>query len=402
MDRYPAALIDRILRQTIGDRDRIGMPEVAAARIPQGIKAFLRADVHHRLREDAAQTRWIRGLLARPGGSSGEDLGHMLASEFVFTTEDYAATVGNAVHFLGNYLCRPRSTLGEFIYHDRESAGADHIRRMLEHCADYPYLTGLIAKYLDRKDIQELSVEAFNVLVGKMDDLFLQRLSAEEHVRLTLPLFEYFELAGQPDEGAPVQALAAFFGEKHLERLIASIRKPDDGSGGGFITFPALRAMVREESGAPPAEPRRERPPDRETGEEEDAPAGAPEEPTVAAGETPPPPPQEPQAVPGSRRLDLANAALALTFAGMQKPPGLPSLESLMTPAQREVFIRKVFHRDPDYFAAVVKALDRIGGWDEAADYLRRLYEAIGLDPFMEDVVRFTDVVHSRYTGDRP
>jgi hypothetical protein len=328
---------------------------------------------------------------------------HLLASEFWFTAEDYTATLGNAVHFLGNYLCRPRGTLGEFIYHDRESAGAEHIRHMLDHCADYPYLTGLIVKYLDRKEIRELSVEAFNVLVAKMDDLFLQRLSPEDHVRLTLPLFEYFELAGDPDEGAPMQALEAFFSEKHLPGLITAIRRADGGSGGGFMTFPVLLATVREESGSPPAESHRERPPRREAEEEVDPAADAPEAPSIdGAQEAPPARTPDPQPAPGSRRLDLANAALALTFAGMQKQPELPSLESLIPPAQRELFIRKVFRRDPDYFAAVVKALDSIGGWDEAADYLRRLYEAIGLDPFLEDVVRFTDVVHSRYTGNRP
>jgi hypothetical protein len=401
MDRYPALLFDRVLRQTIGDRPRITLAEIVSARVPQGIRAYLQAEVQRRLREDAASTRWLGALLKRTPPGGGDTTLASLAAGFTFEADDYRTSLGHAVHFLAGYLCRPRTTLHDFIYHDRDTADAAQIRDHLEHCADYPYLTTLLLKYLDRKDLRTLSREAFGVLVEKLDVLFLQRLTPEDHARLTLPIFEYFELADEQDAGAPVRALEAFFGEKNLDRLLLPLRERSAADPDARITYPALLAMARGDD-AGPAQPVQRRAPDTpddeplpDTAAADDPGPDSAEAPFVASREST-------DTAPPAKKPGLANAALALTYAGLEKPPLMAPLETLIPPAQREVFIRKVFHRDPDYFAAVLKALDRIQTWEEAADYLRRLYDTIGLDPFTDDVVKFTDLVHSRYTGGRP
>lgn len=397
MDRYPALLFDRVLRQTIGDRPSITLAGILSSRVPQGIRAYLQAEVQRRLREDAASTRWLGALLERTPPGGGDTTLASLAAGFTFEADDYRTTLGHAVHFLAGYLCRPRTTLHDFIYHDRETADAAHIRHHLEHCADYPYLTTLLLKYLDRKDLRTLSREAFGVLVKKMDDLFLQRLTPEDHARLTLPVFEYFELAEEQDAGAPVRALEAFFGEKNLGHLLLPLRERSAADPDARITYPALLAMARG-GDAVPEQPVQRRAPDMS--DDEPLPdTTADEKPGSDSAEAPVEGAREPSDTPPpAKKPDLANAALALTYAGLEKPTRMAALESLIPPAQREVFIRKVFHRDPDYFAAVLKALDRIRTWEEAADYLRRLYDTIGLDPFTDDVVKFTDLVHSRYT----
>jgi hypothetical protein len=43
--------------------------------------------------------------------------------------------------------------------------------------------------------------------------------------------------------------------------------------------------------------------------------------------------------------------------------------------------------------------LNAFQSWKEASAYLTRVYEVNRLDPFAEDVIEFTDLIQSRYSG---
>ena len=128
----------------------------------------------------------------------------------------------------------------------------------------------------------------------------------------------------------------------------------------------------------------------------------------------------------------LANPMLSLTFAGLketQRPlprqtrstesigradgqpdarlnadggqgqaGGLASLYDLISQEQKEQFVEKMFKKDDAYYAGIITALNKTSTWKEASLYLNELYQTNGLDPFTDEVVEFTDIIHSRYS----
>jgi hypothetical protein len=79
------------------------------------------------------------------------------------------------------------------------------------------------------------------------------------------------------------------------------------------------------------------------------------------------------------------------------RPTGLPVFEELITDHQRKRFVKKIFHRDADYYQTVLAALQEMTGWEQASAYLQEFYRTNELDPFAGDVVEFTDVVQKRF-----
>jgi hypothetical protein len=59
--------------------------------------------------------------------------------------------------------------------------------------------------------------------------------------------------------------------------------------------------------------------------------------------------------------------------------------------------VKKIFHRDADYYQTVITALEEMAGWEQASTYLMEFYRTNELDPFSGDVVEFTDIVQKRF-----
>jgi hypothetical protein len=105
-----------------------------------------------------------------------------------------------------------------------------------------------------------------------------------------------------------------------------------------------------------------------------------------------------PEPIPAMKE-PAVNPALSLTFAGMieSRAAALPGLEELITDQQRKRFVKKIFHRDADYYQTVITALEEMSGWEQASTYLMEFYRTNELDPFSGDVVEFTDIVQKRF-----
>ncbi|MGA9116438.1 MAG: hypothetical protein WB626_06665, partial [Bacteroidota bacterium] len=108
-------------------------------------------------------------------------------------------------------------------------------------------------------------------------------------------------------------------------------------------------------------------------------------------------PPQEEETAPGPR---AGNPALALTFAGMRGDAApAPDLAGMISREQKEEFIRRLFGRDAASYESILETLQHMRTWTEAAPFLHEFFGKQGLDPFSEEVMRFTVIVQERYEG---
>lgn len=425
MEQETGRILRTLTERTIGSRDTIALKDILTARIPPGIKTFLQADIMDELERELIQNqRFTRVSISAPG-IPGVVKGFIrtCALEYVVPRAELVASLDNATHFLGNYVCRPQWTLREFLFGEDTSLSQAAFIGKLQYTSDYPYYKTILHAMMLRKGWKKITVEQFGRVVDRADRLMLQQLGARELAELTQPIFDFFALSGlRPDGRIPLKPLVVFFNDKkqhtltgHLERICAEHSKSEVSLADLINLFEQLEEAAQANEGTllqhTPQEP-------------EDHVAGAAtiqdvdtDIPTHHTANTPGV--EDPgRSAPGDspersdtvmqpphhiqRNVNL-NAALALTYAGIAASSGasLPDISSLIPPGQREIFVNRIFGKDEAYYAGVIDALDHTHTWKEASLYLNTFYEDHGLDPFADEVVQFTDIIQQRYASDQ-
>ncbi len=400
--------------RTIGDRPAIRMNEVVGPSLPKAVSTYLQAEVLRALEQDLRNGPALRQI---DRDSPGMDrlvtsFARSLSYAYTFDREAYLRALDDAVHFAANYLFRPRWTLEQFLFEDRTTVPLTSLETRLIYVTDYSYLGEILLRILRRRGNPEVTVEEVRALLEKIDDQVLKQHAPKELAHLTRPIFA-FMLKGDEatDRPIPVEPLLLFFEDKKMRFLrdyldgIVGIRKVSGLSLSDLTTLiedlyradarpPAVPAAIT--SPLPEADETEQTPPEPFPPLEESAAPAEFQKPPAAASTAPSPDPQPPASPPP---LPAANPALSLTFAGMieSRAAALPGLEQLITDQQRKRFVKKIFHRDADYYQTVITALEEMTGWEQVSAYLMEFYRTNELDPFSGDVVEFTDIVQKRF-----
>lgn len=400
----PAApsLFGAIAARTIGDRDSIRLRDFLAAEIPEGVRTFVRTGLLRSLGADLDAAPHL-GPVLRAGGSAGRVLRHTLRvilPDVELPRSQFLALLAEAVRFHEAYVVRPRATLAAFLFPaGARSVPADELLERLDAAGEYPYLAHLLRRSLAGSAGGTVRVEEFLELVDRLDGEVVKRHSPAELARLAAPVFALHGEGGGAEPRSPVAPLLAFFGDKKMEFLARYIGEICAIRGLSEVTLPELEEIIeglyRE---APPAP--------AEQGASTGTHAGLPEPEAAAPSprddEAPTVPPQGVEPVPAPspaepREEVPADRTQAGTFPPPPTPP--PPLARLIHEDLKKEFVRKLFHRDPQYYDSIVSALDRLRTWEEASAYLRDLYENNRLDPLSPVVIAFTDAVQQRFTG---
>lgn len=409
--------------RTIADRPAIRLNEVIAASLPRTVTTYLQAEVLRSLEQDLHGGPSLSRIdLESPGiRQLATSFARSMSYAYSFDRETYLQALDDAVHFAANYLFRPRWTLEQFLFEDQPTTTLAALEARLTSVSEYSYLAEILLRILRRRGTREITVEEARTLIARIDDQVVQQHSPRELAHLARPIFT-FMLKGEDaaDRQIPVEPLLLFFEDKKMSFLrdyldgIVGIRKVPGLSLADLTTL--IEDLYTADSHVPGTPERDTPPPATElpvTPESvptdlDDTPPQpflplqvepGPEEPAVelpADEETPDEPSPVPPASPAPPPA-TANPALSLTFAGMMESRRAPGLEEAITDQQRKRFIKKIFHRDADYYQTVIAALEEMTDWEQAAAYLQEFYRTNELDPFSGDVVAFTDIVQKHF-----
>jgi hypothetical protein len=395
-------LLGTLTERTIGQADSVRLSQVLSAPIPRGIKAYLHAEVLHRLRTGLdASPAFQRIDRSAPAADLIRSFLRSLSYGYAFPREEFLSLLQDAFHFVTNYLLRPQWTLESFLFEGRSAVRVEELAARFSYIVDYSYFADLVLRILRKRQLEEAGIEEVRSLIARIDDQIVRQHNPRELSRLTRPIYDFLLLEENVDNRPiPLAPILLFFQDKKLTYLrdyvegVCRIREMH------ALTMDELRTLIEdletaESAGTPAAPPVEEFP--AETSPL--LPSGSPpdaEEVTAAA-------PEEPAAQQPGPTGTSANAALSLTYAGLQESRRSSSLADLdvlvETSERKKVFLKKIFLRDEDYYGAVVKALNDIRTWEEASAYLTEFFETNRLDPFSEEVVEFTDIVQRRYQG---
>lgn len=139
--------------------------------------------------------------------------------------EDVKKLIIQAVSFNANYVVRPKWSLTKLIYHDLKYVSADELEMMLNYVYYYDYIKNVLAAYLSKRKIVQLSATEFDLILNKIDrELF--KSNADQLIYNALKSIGDFFNIGQLDKTkvSPI-AVEILLKEKNLVNYLLKLRR---------------------------------------------------------------------------------------------------------------------------------------------------------------------------------
>ena len=139
--------------------------------------------------------------------------------------EDVKKLIIQAVSFNANYVVKPKWSLTKLIYHDLKYVSADELEMMLNYVYYYDYIKNVLAAYLSKRKIVQLSATEFDLILNKIDrELF--KSNADQLIYNVLKSIGDFFNIGQLDKTkvSPI-AVEILLKEKNLVNYLLKLRR---------------------------------------------------------------------------------------------------------------------------------------------------------------------------------
>jgi hypothetical protein len=392
-----ATIINTVRGRTIGEDESIKLRDILRADIHPAIKAYFKAEVEKILQDERLLE--VRSKKLPYGLPEVASLQHqidiVLVNNYNFGRQEFEALLDASVHFQFNFLCRPQWTLLNFIFGNQRKVSTSDIERKLRYCVDYTYLSDLIKRYVVERGLAEVTYEEFKTLLEKIDREVVAQHSSIELARMTRALFSFIDDGKQitlDDFDKPklsINAAIVFFEDKHLDDIKKRLEHERDVNRVQDVTISELATLIEKvrtgneeakiEASIQDFLPELTRREEKTTQLDNIVVSMAQEE--VSPDE----------AAPDNARVEPSPRVQGQS----QSVPA--DLYEEISPSDRKLFVRKLFHRQEEEFRSALDELSKCNSWQEASHFLDRLFVANKVDPFSKEAVRFTDHVYSRY-----
>jgi hypothetical protein len=394
LEKETEQIINTLAERTIGRRESITLKDALAGEMPKAVKVYMRTEVIRWLKTDMEDApRFGKVNRSAPGINqlTGAFL-RSLADAYQFTRNEFLTLLDDAVHFVENYLCRPQWTLENFLFDNKDSLPAADLFFKLGYTVEYSYFGRLIQKLVRQWGWKEVRVEDFRALISKIDNQVVRQHSPQELGMLTKSIYDFLLLSDAPlTRAIPLDPILLFFEDKKMSELKDHIERVCGIRERSELTIKEVIGLIQDfhsEPGETEQKPVMEEQ-IAEPEPEEEVPAPPVKPPEEPREQTPEPETVEPPPViEKAIQLAISSDESEETSDGSEEA-GLPDLDDLISKRQRSRFIRKLF----------MEELNRNHTWKEAYQYLNRVYAVNNLEPFSEAVIRFTDIVQSRFAN---
>jgi hypothetical protein len=411
-------LLETLIARTIGEEPVYPMGALAVAPIPAGVGRYMRAEITNRLAEDLSRAPHFARVASPTAGPDAirDALLTHAAGQYIFPRAEFLEMLENATRFTENYLCRPRWTLGSFLFSGQQEITAETLLRKLEYLADYAYLPQLMRRLVTQNGKQVITAAEGVAMIARIDDAVVREHSPREQAMLARPIFEFFVLSSEiNNKFIPLRALLLFLEDKQLLPLRNYAEGVWHMRGKNDITMAELSALCEDfvSSSAPaPTEVQIE-------------PAAVelpPTDPAPPLPDLPTPEPVPVEPVPLEAETFTAttpfapDAELTRPIEEIAEPapivapeptpepvpppipdaPSVPSLRDTIPADLRRRFINTICGKDAEFYDLVITRLDDMRSWGDASTYIRELFEINSIDPFDQTAVAFTDAIQKR------
>jgi hypothetical protein len=398
------AIMTAVRARTIGEEDGITLRTILKSDIHPAIKAYFRAEVEKLLEQERAREQRSRRFpYSHPEVLSlQQQIDRLLILHYHFARHEFETVLDQSVHFQFNYLCRPQFTLLSYILGNQRHVAAVEIERKLRSCVDYRYFPELIKRYVNERGLVDLTFEEFKSLLERIDGEVVAQHSSIELARMMRPIFLFVDESRlQPHDEfdqplLPTNAAIVFFEDKKMAELKERLESERDKNGLALLSVRQLAEIIekvrtgREDSVIPDSEEQVPPP--------EQPPAVSDEPPATAGAEAVP---TEDELQPAPKPDVDASTQETAPADAVSFPGGLADVRTLFTDAEKKKFLKTVFKKDEHAFEMTIDELNHIESWQETSLFLDSLFVSLGVDPFSEPAVHFTDRLYTRYFPDQ-
>lgn len=144
---------------------------------------------------------------------------------------DIEKLITQAVSFNINYVVRPKWSLTKLIYNDQDFVSVEELQRMLNYLYYYDYVKNVLAAYISKRKVIQLTLTEFDLILNKIDrELF--NSNSEELINNSLhSIADFFNIGGIDKNKISLQAVEIFLKEKNLlDHLLKLNHGIPDGS----------------------------------------------------------------------------------------------------------------------------------------------------------------------------
>lgn len=231
---------------TIGNTHSIALKTILESNIPLNVKSFFKAEVEWLLlKERQMETRSSKFDYAqRDIQLLQEQIDLLLVYHYTFLEKDFFEACNRCIHFLFNYLCRPQWTLENFLFEEKTILTKHELAIKFKFCSDYGYYWVITEKFLDSKNLVEISKPEMTALIQKIDREIIRNNTVAELAKMSEPFFNfvYFIQDNATDlhtQGIPLKALVYFFEDKKIHSVAEFLLKQRE-QGKNFLQFEEL------------------------------------------------------------------------------------------------------------------------------------------------------------------
>ncbi|NNG28066.1 MAG: hypothetical protein HKM87_11100 [Ignavibacteriaceae bacterium] len=154
---------------------------------------------------------------------------HEISSEIKKTKkisiEDVKKLIVQAVSFNANFVVRPKWSVTKLIYHDLKYVSVDELEMMLNYIYYYSYIKTVLAAYLSKRKIVQLSATEFDLILNKIDrELF--KTNADQLIYNALKsIGDFFNIGGLDKTKVSPIAVEILLKEKNLVNYLLNLRR---------------------------------------------------------------------------------------------------------------------------------------------------------------------------------
>jgi len=139
--------------------------------------------------------------------------------------EDLNKLITQAVSFNANYVVRPKWSLTKLIYNNQQTISADELEIMLSYIYYYDYIKNVLAAYLSKRSIEQLSLSDFDMVLDKIDRELFKTNSAQLIDNALISIGDFFNIGGVDKNTVPPLAVEIFLKEKNLVDYLVKLKK---------------------------------------------------------------------------------------------------------------------------------------------------------------------------------
>lgn len=138
---------------------------------------------------------------------------------------DIGKLIMQAVSFNANYVVRPKWSLTKFIYNDQSYISVEELELMLNYLYYYDYIKNVLAAYISKRKIVQLTLTEFDLILNKIDrELF--KSNSEELINNALhSIADFFNIGSVDKNRISLTSVEILLKEKNLLDYLLKLRR---------------------------------------------------------------------------------------------------------------------------------------------------------------------------------